>query len=163
MSNILVSNTGPLIALSLINRLDLLPTLFDRIVVPEAVHEEILHGAGLHEGLRFYHDAQWIEVQGVERAVDPLLTTVLHFGEASVIQLAREIHADCVLIDEKKARKVARVIYGLNVIGSVRVIIDAKKLGLIESVGSELDKMKVNGYWIHHDIINQAKRVAGET
>ena len=163
MSLVLVSNTGPLIALSLINRLDLLQALFDQVIVPEAVHEEILQGAGLHAGLRFYHDARWIQVQPVRGTMDPLLETVLHVGEASVIQLAREIHADCALIDEKKARKVARAIYGLKVIGSARVMIDAKKLGLIESVGDELELMKTNGYWIHHDIIDLAKRIAGET
>ena len=91
------------------------------------------------------------------------MQTVLHIGEASVIQLAGDIHADFVLIDEKKARKIARIIYGLRMIGSSRIIAEAKKLGLIDRVGEELEKIKANGYWIHDDIINLAKRNSGES
>lgn len=42
MNGILVCNTGPLIALSLIDRIDLLRSLFEVVIIPEAVHLEIL-------------------------------------------------------------------------------------------------------------------------
>jgi len=48
-------------------------------------------------------------------------------------------------------------------IGSARIIAEAKKLGLIDRVGEELEKIKANGYWIHDDIINLAKRNSGES
>lgn len=40
----LVSNTGPIIALMLINKLEVLKELFDEIIIPDEVHREILQG-----------------------------------------------------------------------------------------------------------------------
>ncbi len=58
--------------------------------------------------------------------MEPLLETLVDKGEASVIHLVREKGADFVLIDERKARKIARKIYGLNVVGSARILVEAK-------------------------------------
>ena len=52
-----------------------------------------------------------------------------------MIGLAREMNANVVIIDERKARKIARTIYGLHVIGSARVIVEAKRHGLLNNVG----------------------------
>jgi uncharacterized protein len=160
--DLLISNTGPLIALALIDRLDLLRSLFEAISVPETVHAEILQGGALGRGLTQYRAASWIEVEALQKPLDPLLTAVLDIGEASVIQLARERGADAVLIDERKARKIARTVYGLTVIGTARILVDAKRQGLLTSVGAELDAMRAGGYWIHDDIVNRALKEAGE-
>jgi len=66
------------------------------------------------------------------------------------------------LIDEKKARKIARIIFGLKVIGSARVLVEAKRQGLIQNVGNLLEELRKKGYWLHDDIIDLAKRHAGE-
>jgi predicted nucleic acid-binding protein len=52
---------------------------------------------------------------------------LLDVGEAAVIGLALEEKATIVLIDERKARKVARDIYGLQPIGTTRILVEAKK------------------------------------
>ena len=132
----LVSNTGPLIALGAIDALYLLPQLYERVVIPDEVREEL--NAAPYGIMRFpfAETADWLEVQKVATPVDPLLITVLDWGEAAVIQLARELHADMVLIDERKGRKVASSVYHLRVIGTVRVLLDAKSNGLISSVGT---------------------------
>ena len=129
----LVSNTGPLIALGAIDALYLLPQLYERVVIPDEVREEL--NAAPYGIMRFpfAETADWLEVQKVATPVDPLLITVLDWGEAAVIQLARELHAD---IDERKGRKVASSVYHLRVIGTVRVLLDAKSNGLISSVGT---------------------------
>jgi hypothetical protein len=57
------------------------------------------------------------------------LRTSLDAGEAAVIGLARELNANLVLIDERKARRIARTIYRLHVIGSARVLVEAKRKG----------------------------------
>ena len=94
--------------------------------------------------------------------VEPLLQTVLDKGEASVIQLARECYADLVLIDERKARKVAREIYGMRVVGSARLLVEAKQRGLIKNVKDAITGMRNGGYRIHNDIVDFALRKAGE-
>ena len=80
--------------------------------------------------------------------LDPLLSTVLDKGEAAVITLARSLSADVVLIDESKARKIARTIYGLRVIGSARVLVEAKRHCMLDNVAAALQAMREYGYWI---------------
>jgi predicted nucleic acid-binding protein len=95
--------------------------------------------------------------------VDPLLRTALDVGEAAVIELARELSVNFVLVDERKARKIARTIYGLHVIGSARVLVEAKRHGLLDNVGTALQAMRNGGYWIGDSIVDAALKQAGET
>jgi predicted nucleic acid-binding protein len=133
-----ICNTGPLIALSMIDRIDILQHLFKLVVVPEEVHKEILEGGATNAGLINYRKVQWLKVVTLAKPADPLLRTSLDSGEAAVIGFAREINADFVLIDERKGRKIARTVYGLHVIGSARVLLEAKKRGLLDNVGAKL-------------------------
>ena len=155
-------NTGPLIALSMIDRIDILRHLFELVVVPEAVHKEILEGGATNAGLSNYIKAKWLKVMTLSNPVDPLLRTSLDDGEAAVIGLARELNAKLVLVDERKARKIARTIYGLHVIGSSRVLVEAKRRGLLDNVGDALQAMRGGGYWIGNSIVDVALKQAGE-
>ena len=163
MNGRLICNTGPLIALSMIDRIDILRHLFELVAVPEEVHKEILDGGVTNAGLANYRKVRWIKIVTLSNPVDPLLKTSLDSGEAAVIGLARELNADCVLFDERKARKVARTVYGLHVIGSARVLVEAKKRGLLDNVGTALQAMRDGGYWISDSIVDIALRHAGET
>ena len=69
---------------------------------------------------------------------------------------------DQVLIDERKGRKVARHIYGLRTLGTVRVLLEAKQSCLIDSIRQPLESMREHGYRIHEDIVQAALRQAGE-
>ena len=53
----IISNTGPLIALASIDRLDILNNLFEKVVVPEAVHDELLEGGPAQAGISSYQQA----------------------------------------------------------------------------------------------------------
>ena len=163
MSGKMVCNTGPLVALSIINRIDILRDLFEVVAVPEAVHREILVGGSESAGLAEYKKMQWIKVFSLSNQIDPLLVTSLDEGEASVIALSRELKADFTLIDERKARKIARNVYGLKVIGSAGILVEAKHKGLIENVGLAIKNMRDNGYWIGDSIIEAALKKAGES
>ena len=162
MKGRLISNTGPIIALSIIENLDILEKIFDEVIVPEAVHDEIKQGGKDAAGLASYHKATWIRVQALETPVEPLLETLLDKGEAAVIHLVLEKGADFVLIDERKARKIARNIYGMRVVGSARILVEAKNRGLISNVRGALEDMRKGGYWIHDDIVKAALKQAGE-
>lgn len=163
MNGKVVCNTGPLVALSMIDRIDILRHLFKLVVVPEEVHSEILEGGATSAGLANYRKVKWIEVMKLSSLVDPLLKTSLDAGEAAVIGLARELSVNYVLIDERKARKIARTIYGLNVIGSARILVEAKIRGLLDNVGAALQAMRDGGYWIGDSIVDIAVKQAGET
>lgn len=158
---VVVADTGPLIALAGIDRLDLLAALFGRVLVPDAVHEEVLAGGDRDLGLEAYRRAEFLELHDTPE-VDPALRALLHRGEASVIALARSVEADRALIDEQKARKVARNVYGLAVLGSVGVLVEAKRQGLLPSVAEALDDMRANSYWLHDRIVQAALKAADE-
>ena len=98
--SLLVSDTGPLIALSAIDSLHLLPLLYERVVIPHEVRKELNAAPQGIMRFPFAETATWLEVQQVSTPIDPLLTTVLDAGEAAVIQLARQMRANAVLIDE---------------------------------------------------------------
>lgn len=143
-------------------QLKLLRELYTSVVVPQAVHDEVLAGGPFAVGLAGYQQADWLEVTDVGEP-DLSLLALLDKGEASVIALARAQELDLVLIDEQKARKVARTVYGLNVIGSVHVLLEAKQQGLLDSVRGVIQGMRDNGYQLHDTIVRYALEAAGET
>lgn len=157
----IVADTGPLIALSAVDRLGLLGLLF-RPVVPEAVIRELLAGAT---------DTASNEMMGVLQrsaeltgmvAVEPMVAVELDAGEAAVIQTARDLGIELVLIDERKARRLARRVYGLQTIGTARLLVEAKKHGHLLTVAPVLAAMIAAGYWIADEIVAWAKAAAGE-
>ena len=163
MNGKVICDTGPIVALSMIDRIDILRHLFEFVAVPEAVHKEILEGGATNAGLASYRKVKWIKVMTLSNPVDPLLRTSLDAGEAAVIGLAGDLSVNLVLVDERKARKIARTIYGLHVIGSARVLVEAKKRGLIDNVGAALQAMRDGGYWIGDSIVDAALKQAAET
>ncbi len=158
----IITNTGPLIALASIDRLDILRNLFKTVTVPEAVHFELLEGGISRAGINSYQQATWILVQPLMKPLDPLLDKMLDTGEASVIQLACENQVERVLIDERKGRRIAREIYQLRVAGTARILVDAKRNNFLDNVQSTIIQMKNNGYYIHETIVSYILKEAGE-
>jgi predicted nucleic acid-binding protein len=113
MKTKIISNTGPIIGLPLVGRLDVLQQLFESVNIPTEVRDELV--ASSHKPRRFTVPP-WITVKKTRNAPDPLLSAVLDGGEAAVINLARHSGIDEVLIDERKGRKVAHSVYGLKVV-----------------------------------------------
>lgn len=162
MNGCIVSNTGPLIGLAIIGHLYILDKIFDKVLVPEAVDYEMLQGGSMNTGLALYQNSTWIQVRQLSNHLDTLLVNVLDSGEAAVIQLARECGADFVLIDERKGRKIARDIFKMRVIGTARILVEARHRGIISSVREAITGMRNGGYRIHDDILEYALRMAGE-
>lgn len=67
MKDVLVSNTGPLIALSMIGRMDLLPELFNHVIIPSEVYSELI--ASPFEVRRIVKPA-WLEVKMTQAPTD---------------------------------------------------------------------------------------------
>jgi predicted nucleic acid-binding protein len=92
------------------NRLDLLPNLFERVLVSiEVYNEVVIAGAGV-PGAKQVSQADWIEVMPIRDATAlklALKETGLGAGELTAIPLAKETGADLVLLDESKARRYA--------------------------------------------------------
>lgn len=119
---IVVSNTTPIIGLSILNRIDLLRDLFGEIHIPRTVFDELTaDGANRYGGQEVSAgvSAGWVLVENVPTSsVLTALKTDLDEGEADAIALALERQADLVLIDERKGRAKAKVL-GLKITGTI--------------------------------------------
>ena len=137
-----VCNTSPIINLAAIEKLFLLQKIFNTIIIPQSVFDEIVvRGKGL-PGSKEVQESNWIIVQQVNnKALVTALSEILDEGEAEAIALAVETNADLLLIDERKGRKIASR-FELNVLGLLGVITIAKERKLIPSVREVLDELK---------------------
>ena len=65
MNGKVICDTGPIVALSMIDRIDILRDLFELVAVPEEVHKEILEGGTTNAGLANYRTVKWIKVMAL--------------------------------------------------------------------------------------------------
>ena len=151
-----VINSGPLVALSLAGRLDLLPALFAEFWIPEPVfHEVVLAGVG-RPGASTLADTHWAAHVCPAPTPDPLLVAELDPGEAAVIALARSVTPCLAIIDEKRGRKIAHQIYGLPVKGTAGLLVEAHRRGLLGDVRASLLDLKRVGYFLSDAVVEAA-------
>ncbi len=127
---IVVSDSSPLIALSSVDRLDLMQRLFDTVIIPVSVRDEVMGTAAkiAEELPTFIH---------VESVVAELpvrfLKMNIHAGESEAIALALERGIQGIILDDKLAREIAAEL-GLKVIGTLGLLILAKRKGFLSEV-----------------------------
>jgi uncharacterized protein len=147
-----VSNSSPLIALTQIGSLDLLRSLFETILVPPAVRRETVASIGA---------PTWLIERSLTRPLDPRVPASLDLGEREVLSLALEIGAYRVIVDERPARRAARML-GLPVVGTLGVLVLAKDRGLIDAVRPHAESLVHAGFYVAPAIYDDALRAAGE-
>lgn len=126
---IVVSNTSPLNYLILLRKDSVLPALFGSVVAPPAVMAELSHlqaPAVVREWIA--HLPSWLKILA-PREVDATLD--LDLGEREAIALAQELRADRILLDEAKARRVAKEC-GLKVAGTLAILYESAERGLLD-------------------------------
>lgn len=160
---IIVSDTSPIINLAILGKLDILPALFGRVIIPQKVFEEItIQGADM-PGADEVRAATWVEVkectnttliQALQLQVDP--------GEAEAIALALEIHAELLLIDERMGRQLAKE-FQLPIMGLLGVLKVAKEKGLISKIKPLLDQLiHIAGFRISKELYQEILETEGE-
>lgn len=157
-----VCNAGPLIALAGIAQLPLLRALYRRILVPEPVIEEVVRSGAGRAGAIEIASAQWLEVVSPPTEPDALLAAELGTGESAVLRVAARLRAPLVLIDERRARRIATQVYRLKVRGTAGVLVEAKRGGFIPTIRPLLEAMVQNGYFLSTRLVETACSAAGE-
>ena len=140
---IVISDTSPISSLFLTNQVDLLPKIFGRVIIPQEVFSELLIlETDFGHDLSALKTASWLEVLQVKdlRAVNRL-KEMLDDGESEAIILAKELQADYLLIDEHEGRQIAAS-EGLQIIGVLGVLIQAKANGFIPLVKPVIDDLQ---------------------
>ena len=157
---IVVADASPIICLTRIGRLHLLPDLFGVVIIPTTVRDEIAAGSHGHDILAA---CPWIEVRSVSDSGRlEALAVDLDRGEAAAIALALECSADALLIDERIGRRIASS-HGIFVVGVVGVVLRAHRERLIQTVRPVLDELVTKAdFWLSPDVLAAALRSAGE-
>ena len=158
----IVCNAGPLIALSIVGQLGLLEKLYSRVLVPDAVFQEIVGAGAGRIGAAEVAAASWLEKIAAVSSPEPLLAMELGPGEAAVIVAAHRLQSGLVLIDERRARRVAEQAYRLRVKGSAGILVSAKRAGLLAKVRPLLETIAREGYFLSAKLIDRATQEAGE-
>jgi len=134
---LVIADTGPVNYLVLIEHIDLLPTLFRKVVLPSAVQRELENRyapSSVRDWIKNRPD--WVEVSETPgRHVEDESLKGLDLGEQAAIALYVATNADLLLMDDRKGMMVARS-KGIAVIGTLGVLNLAARRGLIDLADS---------------------------
>lgn len=167
--NSVVSNATPLVYLAKADRLDLLLSLFEEILIPEAVREEVVSkGKRLGQADAFVVEKAIkegrISVRQVERTHP--VSIPLHPGEVEVISLALEAKIDLLIMDDAKARAAAELA-GLRPRGTLWLLLEAIKRNRLsfDEFLATLEAITNQGFYLREDlyvrVIREARRLTG--
>ena len=154
-----VSNSTPLISLSVLGHLELLRELYGEVWIPPSVQREVVvagRGRSGSSEVAAAIGASWIRV--VAPADEQLVARLrerLDLGEAEAIALALTTDAETLVIDEIKGRRTAAD-YGINLAGTVGILTDAARDGKIDALQADLDHLRQFGVRISQPLYRWA-------
>ena len=155
-----VCNTSPLQYLHQTDMLRVLPTLYGRVLVPQAVADEI--GVGLKAGVNLpdLSELDWLDVRIVENSPWPVPRDI-HRGEAEVMALAGTLGDARVILDDLAARRHAKLL-GLKCTGTLGIILKAKQAGILDSVAEVVGELERLGFRLAWVTKQEILKLAGE-
>jgi predicted nucleic acid-binding protein len=154
-----VVNASPLITLFRSGQADLLPGLFDRVIVPEAVWQEVVAERD-DAAARALPSLPWPIREKVVASTRVRIWN-LGQGETAVLSYALAHPPIAAVIDDRTARRGARSL-GIRVLGTGGVLLLAKRRGLLPAVTDGLNRLRDAGLWLSEDIVQLIKTQAGE-
>jgi predicted nucleic acid-binding protein len=153
---LVVSDTGPLISLAVVDKLSLLETFYGNIIIPVAVWDELQKYIDILSLPSLY------QFQG---QVVPLTAAPpdygLDDGETEAIELFEEKRADRLLVDDKAARRVAESRH-IPCIGALGILARAKDQGLVNTLSPLFETLLEKGRYYSISLLNQILTVNGE-
>ena len=136
-----ICNTSPLQYLHQVELLHLLPALFESAQVPPAVVAELAEGRRRGVNLPDLAGLPWVTVRAVrDRTLLPLVTS-LGSGEKEVLALGLEAPDHLLVLDDRAARRYA-IAVGLEVTGTVGILLLAKERRLLDAVRPAMDRLQ---------------------
>lgn len=157
-----VIDTGPLLFLAKLDRLQLLQHDADEVLIPPAVLDEV--SVWQDEAAKSIERATltWLRVQEVTNLYALTMALAdLDRGEAEVVALAQEVQAERVVLDDLDARRFARRV-GCSSIGTLGLLLAAKLRGEIPSLKIEIDRLQQQGFWASQALVEAILKAADE-
>ena len=157
-----ISNTSPLLYLYRIGAIKLLPKMFDEVSTAEAVKNELLAGRSKGYDVPNPEDYSWLNIVNPKSMPSEWLALDLGAGELGAMALALENPTRIVLLDDMLARRTAQVA-GLQVWGTLKVLLEAKSQGLIEKIEPYVTNLSEAGMWVSAEVKQRILILAGES
>ncbi len=150
MKSCIISDSACLIALDRIGHLELIKKLYYPIYIPDAVYKE------------FGKTIDWLEIRSIKTPnIVKTLGTQLGSGESEVIALGLEIANSTLILDDKKARRIAGDL-GLSLIGTIGILLKAKAEGHLNEIKSLLDALNLADFRISDSLYQRDLILSGE-
>ena len=159
--NKIVINTSPLIVLFKSQLTYLLPQLFTEIIVPTGVWSEIVKAGKIDIASQELPNANWAKPVTISEISALIVPCGIDLGESEVLTFALENSGYRAVIDDAAARKVAKSL-NIRFIGTLGILVLAKKQGLITSIDEPIQSFKKAGLWLSNDLIQVLKEQVNE-
>ncbi len=151
MSSVIVSDTSCLILLDKLGKLDLLESLFDKVIITQIIAAEF------NKPL-----PSWMHVENIQDNVyQKILQAHIDVGEASALALGLQIEEALLVLDDLKARNYAKRL-GLRYTGTLGILIEAKHVGLIKEIRPLLNQIEKTDFRLSEELIRKVLRIAHE-
>jgi predicted nucleic acid-binding protein len=158
----IICDTTVLLYLGRIGQASLLPSLFEPVYVPEAVLLELDMGRLVRRDTIDPRDLDWAEIVPVPQAlIGHLPSNRLGRGERAVIAYGHAHHVDVLGLDDLQARQLAKEM-GLTVVGTLGVLLRAKRADLIPSIRPLVDAIIAEGFRLDSILYRDVLELAGE-
>jgi len=150
---IIVSNTSPINYLILIEQINLLAELFQQIIIPQAVYTELSDRfAPPPVQAWIANPPSWLKIQSVSQTADAI-ANLLDPGETEAIVLAQELNADLLILDDMKARRIAKD-RGLAITGILGILDQAATIKLID-LPVAIQRLKNTSFWASDSLLQK--------
>lgn len=157
-NGLVIADSGPIFSLAIIDKLDILNELFDDIKIPLAVWKEITNNESksVYQIIFNFFKDKIVQIIGIND-----LSFIMDKGESESIILYKELHADFLLIDDKKARKIAETL-NVKCIGILGILATAKDKGIIEELKPIFESFLLNKRYYSINLLNAILLEKGE-
>lgn len=160
----IISNTGPIIGLAKIDQLFLLKKIASEVLIPPMVYRELLGKVGIESERIDYALNEFLRVTDLNPLEPSIEMTIsgLGDGEGQAIGLASTVKGDVLLLlDDRAGREVAKQL-NIPTTGLVGLLLLAEKKGILENIGSLIDDLRIQGYWLSDEVVEVIKRLGEE-
>lgn len=158
LKGLVVSDSWPIISLACMNKLDLLVEVFEEILISTAVWSEVTNNIDDPYHSRIF---EFFKERVKSISSQNLLQDVMDYGESESVLLYKESKASFLLIDDKRARKIAESL-NVNCIGTIGLLAFAKEKGIISEVRPLFIELLKNKRYYSLNLLNEVLTLNGE-
>ena len=158
-NGLVIADAGPIFSLAILNQLEVLDQLFDEIKIANAVWNEItlIKTTEFYNTIEKYFKTKVSKINGFNE-----LTIVMDYGESESVMLYKELKADFLLIDDKKARDIAENL-DVRCIGTLGILSSAKNKGMIEELRPLFIRLLDHNRYYSLKLLNTVLEINNET